>query len=540
MWLCAGRASGLGDLDGVAKRHDRDVVAGNEGIFGWGKERSCSNENHRMISLRQNHCMMSTNARIGTKRCILVVAQQIELRARIARVLHSAGYAVELAESRKRALELATGGQIEGAIVVPSSDLAGLSRELRDKIPRMIVLGNGTDEIIRQDYPLEGANTLSAQALDEQKLLDQLVPPTASPGSAGGETAPTPVLKIKDCKLDLSGHTFVDSNGREAHLTRAETALLAAFVANPCRVLSRDQLRRAVVGHGAEPYDRNVDMLIARLRRKIEPDPKSPGFILTVPGVGYKFAIRPQSVEDGASVPAMHLERQKDAQSLCLNQPGLGEVKATTASGQVGPETRQVTALSCGLVGLTALAGFEPEDLVSIVQRFRGICTAVIQKWGGVVSNSVGDEILALFGYPTGHEDDAERAVQAGLDLLANVSNLSPFSGEPVQTRVAIATGLVLIGENHVIGEPIVLAGRLRNITPPNSINVTASTRKLLGSVFVCDDPQLYELEFQGVSKPVAAWRVTGKQAIESRFAARRTGKLTQFVGRQYELQQIS
>src|SRR5262249_48711664 len=392
--------------------------------------------------------------------CILVVAQQIELRARIVRVLHSAGYAVELAESRKRALELARGGQIEAAIVVPSSDLAGLSRELRDKVPRTIVLGDGTDEIIRQDNPLQGVNALSAQALDEQKLLDEIGRPTASPGSAGGETAPAPVLKIKNCKLDLSDHTFVDSNGREVHLTRAETALLAAFVANPCRVRSRDQLRRAIVGHGAQPYDRNIDMLIARLRRKIESDSKSPEFILTVPGIGYKFAARPQSGENGRSLAAIDLERQKDAQSTGFNQPGLGEAKATTASGRVGsphsdPETRQVTALSCGIVGLTALGGLEPEDLVGIVLRFQGICTAVIQKWGGVVSNSVGDEILALFGYPTGHENDVERAVRAGLDLVANVSRLSPLSGEPVQTRVAIATGLVLIGENQaVVGEP--------------------------------------------------------------------------------------
>src|SRR5262249_51354357 len=161
-----------------------------------------------------------------------------------------------LAESQKRALELAAGGQIEAAIVVPSGDLAGLSRELRDKVSRTIVLGNGTDEIIRQDYPLQGANVLSAQALDEQKLLDQLGPPTAPQGSAGGEP-PATVLKIKDCKLDLSGHTFVDGNGREVQLTRAETALLTALVGSPCRVLSRDQLRRAVVGYGAGPYDRN-------------------------------------------------------------------------------------------------------------------------------------------------------------------------------------------------------------------------------------------------------------------------------------------
>jgi len=251
-----------------------------------------------MIRVRQNHCI-STDARVGMRRCILVVAQQIEMRARIARVLHSAGYAVELAESEKRALELVTGGQIEAAIVVLSTDLASLGQKLRDKVPRTILLGHRTDEIIRQDHSLQGANALSVQALDEQKLLDQLGRATASPRSAGGETAPAPVLKIKDCKLDLRDRTFVDGNGREVHLTRAETALLTAFVGSPCRVLSRDQLRRAVVGHGAEPYDRNVDMLIARLRRKIEPNPKSPRFILTVLGLGYKFAPRPQSVEDG-------------------------------------------------------------------------------------------------------------------------------------------------------------------------------------------------------------------------------------------------
>src|SRR5215467_2218523 len=109
-----------------------------------------------MISLRQNHCISSSGPRIGTRRCILVVAQQIELRARIARVLQSAGYAVELAECEERALELAAGGQIEAAIVVPSTDLAGLERELRDKIPRTIVLGHRTDEIIRQDHSVRG------------------------------------------------------------------------------------------------------------------------------------------------------------------------------------------------------------------------------------------------------------------------------------------------------------------------------------------------------------------------------------------------
>jgi class 3 adenylate cyclase/DNA-binding response OmpR family regulator/predicted ATPase len=446
-------------------------------------------------------------------------------------VLKSAGYAVELAESEKRALELATGGRIEAAVVVLSSDLAGLSQKLRDKVPRTIVLGNGTDEIIRQDHSLQGANALSVQALDEQKLLDQLGRLTA--WSADGETAPAPILKIKDCKLDLAGHTFVNGNGREVHLTRAETALLTAFVGNPCRVLSRDQLRRAVFGHGAEPYDRNVDMLVARLRRKIEPNPKAPRFVLSVPGVGYKLAVQPQTAEHGSALATIDL----------LKRSGRGDdtpVTSDVAARQFEPETRQLTVLSCRLVGAATLAAkLEPEDFGSTVRHFQSICTSVVTRWGGAVTHSVGDEILALFGYPTSYEDDAERAVHAGLDLVAKVGELLSPSGAPLQVRSAIASGLVLIGENQTaVGEAIVVAGQLRAVTPPNSVNVSASTRKLLGNVFVCDDPQLCELE--GVPEPVTTYRATGKRAIESRFTASQRGRLTPLVGRQHELQQLA
>jgi class 3 adenylate cyclase/predicted ATPase/DNA-binding response OmpR family regulator len=452
-------------------------------------------------------------------------------------MLHSAGYVVELAESRKRALELARGEEIEAAIVVHSTGLAGLGRELRDKLPRTIVLGQ--DEIFRPGHSLRGADACPVQALDEQKLLDWLGRPTASPGSAGDETALTPVIfRIEGCKLDLASHSFVDGNGREVRLTRAENALLAAFVASPHRVLSRDQLRHAVVGRETETYDRSVDMLVARLRRKIEPDPKAPRFILSVPGVGYKFAAQPEIAEDGNWLPAADQEqsnRSRPGEARPVSAPVQG-----IAARHSEPEKRQLTVLSCRLVGSMAIAAdLDLEELGGTFHGFQDICTTVITRWGGAVTNSVGDEILALFGYPKGHEDDAERAVHAGLDLVANVGELlSPF-GEPLQVRIAIATGLVLVGDNQTaIGEAIVTAARLRNATTPNSVIVTASTRKLLGSMFVCDNPEL--CEFEGVSEPVTAYRVTGKRAIESRFVASRAGRLTQFVGRQHELQQMS
>ena len=317
------------------------------------------------------------------KKRVLIVAKQIDLRAGIARMLHSAGYAVELAESQKRALELAAGGQIWAAIVVHGSELDGLEQKLGDQVPRTIVLGHRTDEILRPAHSRRGADAFPAQALDEQKLLDWLNRLTASDRSAGDETAQAPaILRIDDCQFDLAGHTFVDGNGREVQLTRCETALLATFVASPFRVLLRDQLRRAVVGRGAESDDRSVDMLVARLRRKIEPNPKAPRFILCVPGVGYKFdvkpqAVKPQTAEDGNARPAIDQEKAR---------PLATEITSRHSE----PERRQLTALSCKLADFPAMAvRLDPEEVFSIVQRFQQLCTTVVTQWGGLVVTSL-------------------------------------------------------------------------------------------------------------------------------------------------------
>src|SRR5215831_5037005 len=467
----------------------------------------------------------------AVRKSVLVVAQQIQLRARIARVLHSAGYGAELAENPKRALELAARKDIQAAIVVQSRDLADLGQKLRDKIPTTILVGHRTDEIVRPGHALQGTDAFPEDALDEQKLLDRLSEPAASPGSKRDETVPAPV-KIENCKIDLAGYTFVDGSGREVRLTRAETALLTAFVDNPRRVLSRDQLRYAVAGRGAEPYDRSVDMLVARLRRKIEPDPKAPRFILSVQGVGYKFDVRPQSAANGEAIDPERFNGSSRGEAISAGTPGQG-----SAAPHSELEKRQLTVLSCGLVGSIALAvNLDPEDFGDTIRRFQEICASVVTHWGGAVINFVGDEILASFGYPKGHENDSERAVHAGLDLVERVGQVRSQSGDALQVRIGIATGLVLIGENQAaIGEAVVTAARLRDITPPNSVTVTASTRKLLGDMFVCDDSQ-----FDGVLGPVATYEITGKQAIEMRFVAGQTAKLTEFVGRQHELQQMS
>jgi predicted ATPase/DNA-binding response OmpR family regulator/class 3 adenylate cyclase len=466
------------------------------------------------------------------RKLILVVAEDTTLRAKIARWLQPAGYAVELAASEKRALELVASKQIDAAIVVPGSSLAGLAsaRRVSERVPKLILLAKGSDHIASLGHSLSDLNVYPSQPLDERQLLDRLAEVIAS--SKGDESAPAPAaLRIGNGRIDLAGRTFIDAEGGAVALTRAESSLLMAFVRNPGCVLSRDQLSNAIAGHGAEPYGRSVDVQIGRLRRKIEPDPKAPRFILTVSGAGYKFAAGPQSLElnsdsstrfDGISLEGVVPER--------AHGPGID-------SPHSGSERRQLTVLSCELINSTApRISFDPEDFAYVVHSFKEACATIITNMDGSIAGFNGHEVLALFGHPKAHEDDAERAVHAALDIAAKVGELVGPS-RMLQVQIGIATGLVIVTDQGAVGEPSILAPHLRSVAPPNSILVAASTRRLLGRAFVCDDPGSYE--FTGVSEKVTACLVTGRQAVESRFSSMRGPRLTQFVGRQHELQEL-
>jgi len=220
---------------------------------------------------------------------------------------------------------------------------------------------------------------------------------------------------------------------------------------------------------------------------------------------------------------------------------------SATGSPPSDGEKRQLTVLFCDIVGSTALAlQLDPEDLGAVVRRFQTTCAAMITHAGGYIARYMGDGLLAYFGYPQAHEDDAESAVRAGLDLVAKVGQLVLPHGKPLQIRVGIATGLVIVDdpasekssrEQAITGETPNLAACLQSQAPANSVAVAAGTRRLLGDLFVCEDLGSYEIE--GFSERVKAWRVTGERAVESRFDATRSGRLTQFVGRQNELGQL-
>jgi class 3 adenylate cyclase len=175
-------------------------------------------------------------------------------------------------------------------------------------------------------------------------------------------------------------------------------------------------------------------------------------------------------------------------------------------------ERRQVTVLFSDLVGSTALAAqMDPEDLRDIIAAYQKCAAETVRRFDGYVAKYLGDGILCYFGYPKAHEDDAERAVRAGLELITAVNALK--AANPVQTRIGIATGLVVVGdlvgtgdaqERGIVGETPNLAARLQGIAEPNTVVLAESTRKLLGNLFELQD--LGAKEIKGVAELVRAW----------------------------------
>jgi class 3 adenylate cyclase len=183
-------------------------------------------------------------------------------------------------------------------------------------------------------------------------------------------------------------------------------------------------------------------------------------------------------------------------------------------------ERRQITALCCKLVNAIGFAvDLDPEDLSDIIRNFQDATVAAITGMGGTIAIITLDEIQALFGWPEVHGEDAERAVIAALDAVATVGQLLSPKGEPLQAQAIVATGLALASQRQAVGEPSVIAAGIYDLAPSNSVLVTASTRRLISSAFVCDNPEQHVLA--GVSEPVSTWRVTGKRAVASRFKAK-------------------
>jgi class 3 adenylate cyclase len=193
-------------------------------------------------------------------------------------------------------------------------------------------------------------------------------------------------------------------------------------------------------------------------------------------------------------------------------------------------DRRLLTVMFADLVGSTALsARRDPEDIREIIGAYHRCCSEVIVGHGGYISRYMGDGILAYFGFPEAHEDDAERAVRSALLLVNAVSRLETDQGGPLQVRIGIATGIVVVGdligkgearEHGVVGDAPNLAARLQRVAEPGQVVILQATRRLAGGFFEYRD--LGRLALAGYPERVQAWHVLKPSLVDSRFEARR------------------
>jgi predicted ATPase/class 3 adenylate cyclase len=211
------------------------------------------------------------------------------------------------------------------------------------------------------------------------------------------------------------------------------------------------------------------------------------------------------------------------------------------ARAGVATERRQVTAMFCDLVGSTPLSALmDPEDLRDVIGAYQRCITDEVGRLGGAVTKCLGDGVLACFGYPQAHEDDAERAIRAGLAAIEAVSRIQPRQGSALQLRVGVATGLAVVGDilgtgyahrQDVAGETLHVAARLQGLAAPDALVIAGSTRRLVGDSFALRP--LGEMDLRGFADPVEAWQVLGPNpASAGRFGARQVPGAEQRAGR--------
>jgi class 3 adenylate cyclase len=242
-----------------------------------------------------------------------------------------------------------------------------------------------------------------------------------------------------------------------------------------------------------------------------------------------------------------HRLRIRNAIAL-LNAPAPADTndganRTSQPISEASAERRQVTVLFSDLVGSTALsARMDPEDLRDVITAYQKCVAESVRRYDGFVAKYLGDGALVYFGYPQAHEDDAERAVRAGLELIATVTALK--SSVPLRTRVGVATGMVVVGdlvgsgeaqERGIVGETPNLAARLQGIAEPNTVVIAEGTRRLLGSLFELED--LGARDLKGIAGPTRAWAALRPSSVESRFEALHGAGLTALVGREEEIE---
>src|SRR6202163_2245110 len=228
--------------------------------------------------------------------------------------------------------------------------------------------------------------------------------------------------------------------------------------------------------------------------------------------------VLPELTEGDLEKLGLPLGPRKRILKAIANLGGADTASGTASLARPSPEDaaerRQLTVMFCDLAGSTALsARLDPEDMRQVIRAYQDVCSGIIARYSGFVAKFMGDGVLAYFGFPRAHEDDAERAVRAGLEIAIAVAKLETRANEPLRTRIGIATGLVVVGElvgqgsaqeQAVVGDTPNLAARLQSLAEPDSVVVAAATRRLLGDRFNLRD--LGRHAVKGLAEPVEAW----------------------------------
>jgi class 3 adenylate cyclase/predicted ATPase len=290
------------------------------------------------------------------------------------------------------------------------------------------------------------------------------------------------------------------------------------------------------------------------------------GVWLRTLGLGqYEAAFRDNEI-DGEVLPKLTVEDLKDLgvavvghrrkivsaiEELKAASPSRADAATALAAHESVPaaappdsaERRQLTVMFCDLVGSTALtARLDPEDMRQVIRAYQDACSGVVARYDGFVAKFFGDGILAYFGFPSAHEDDAARAVHAALEIAEVVAGLQTRGREKLSVRVGVATGLVVVGdlvgrgsaqEQAVVGDSPNLAARLQGLADAGGVVLSAATRRLIGDRFRLKELGLHAVK--GLAEPVEAFAALGVSVNESRFEAAHAARLPGFVGREAE-----
>ena len=253
-------------------------------------------------------------------------------------------------------------------------------------------------------------------------------------------------------------------------------------------------------------------------------------------------------IGETAAAPVTTSQPVQPTPQPVVEQPQPAHVEAPPVEPRTpDAERRQLTVMFCDLVDSTALSGrLDPEDLREVIQAYQAACTEVIQRYDGHVAQLLGDGLLVYFGYPQAHEDDAQRAVRAGLGILDAMGPLNTRLEQDhdirLAVRIGIHTGPVVVGEiggstrqeQLALGETPNIAARLQGMAQPDTVVISAATQRLARGVFELDDLGTHALK--GVAEPTHVYGVRGERAVASRFEAAAAGNMTPFVGRESEV----